>query len=81
MGGLNLGRGFPDNPWRVGIIMEFVWTNLRNLIQKDRRFECLDTQLNIAKQIASGMNFLHSLNPHILVNFLIYIELFSKFTN
>ena len=62
IGGLDL-----SNPGRVGVVMEFVSTTLRNAIEKDGRLKDLQTQLLISKQIVSGMNFLHSLNPYVLV--------------
>ena len=54
------------NPDRVGIVMEFISTNLRKAIVNDNRLKDIMNQINIGKQIASGMNFLHSLNPYIL---------------
>ena len=48
--------------------MEFVSSNLRSFIEKDQRSKEINNQIRIAKQISSGMNFLHSLNPPILVN-------------
>lgn len=60
-----LGRGQSE---RVGIVMEYIESNLRNSIKKDSRILNRKNQILIAKQIASGMNFLHSLNPSILVN-------------
>ena len=56
-----------ENPWRVGIVMEFISTTLRKSIENDNRLKDIMKQINIGKQIASGMNFLHSLNPYILV--------------
>ncbi len=53
---------------RVGIVMEFISTNLRKAIENDARLKEKPNQINIAKQIVSGMNFLHSLDPYILVN-------------
>ena len=47
--------------------MEFVSTNLRKCIENDIRMKDIRNQINIGKQISSGMNFLHSLNPHVLV--------------
>ena len=47
--------------------MEFVSSNLRSFIEKDKRSREMSNQIRIAKQISSGMNFLHSLNPYILV--------------
>ena len=55
-------------PQRVGIVMEFVPNNLRNAIENDSSLREIDNQLKIAKQISSGMNFLHSLTPPILVS-------------
>lgn len=56
-----VGLYFPE---RIGIIMELLQTNLRDFISKN--VIEMNFQLYIAKQIASGMNFLHSLNPHVL---------------
>ena len=47
--------------------MEFVSSNLRSFIEKDERSKEINNQIKIAKQICSGMNFLHSLNPPIFV--------------
>jgi hypothetical protein len=47
--------------------MELMDTNLRDAIESNKQLRDRVVQLEIAKQIASGMNFLHSLNPHILV--------------
>ena len=47
--------------------MEFVSSNLRNCIENDSRLREIDNQIKISKQISSGMNFLHSLNPFVLV--------------
>lgn len=52
--------------FRVGIVMELMNVSLRGAISKDPRLKERKVQLNIAKQVASGMNFLHSLNPYIL---------------
>ena len=57
-----------ENPDRVGIVMEFICSNLRNYIENDSRLREIDNQIKISKQISSGMNFLHSLNPFVLVN-------------
>ena len=46
--------------------MEFVSNNLRNFIESDSRLRKIENQILISKQISSGMNFLHSLNPYIL---------------
>lgn len=46
--------------------MEFVDMNLRDAIEKNPSLSDFRNQLLIAKQIASGMNFLHNLNPPIL---------------
>jgi serine/threonine protein kinase len=46
--------------------MEFVSNNLRNFIENDSRLRKIENQILISKQISSGMNFLHSLNPYIL---------------
>ena len=46
--------------------MEFISTTLRKAIENDNRLKNIMKQMNIGKQIASGMNFLHSLNPYIL---------------
>ena len=48
--------------------MEFICSNLRNYIENDSRLRDIDNQIRISKQISSGMNFLHSLNPFVLVN-------------
>lgn len=45
----------------------FSITNLKQAIQTNPRLQEINNQLMIAKQIASGMNFLHSLNPCVLV--------------
>lgn len=42
-----------------------MWSDLRKVIGMTDL--PLDQKLKIGKQIASGMNFLHSLRPHILV--------------
>ena len=47
--------------------MELMDTNLRNAIETNKQLRDRVIQLEISKQIASGMNFLHSLNPNILV--------------
>lgn len=65
IGGLQLGKGTATDP--VGCVMEFISTNLRNAIETDERLHNRRMQMELAKQIASGMNFLHSLNPFILV--------------
>ena len=62
-----LGGLYLENPQRIGVIMEFVSSNLRSFIEKDERSKEINNQIRIAKQISSGMNFLHSLNPYILV--------------
>lgn len=67
IGGLRLGKGIPNDAWRVGIVMEFVDSNLRSAIESNPVLRDFHAQLKVAKQIASGMNFLHSLNPLILV--------------
>src|SRR5579885_2858113 len=46
--------------------MEFISTNLRKAIVNDNRLKDIKNQINIGKQIASGMNFLHSLEPYVL---------------
>lgn len=56
-----------SSPQRVGLIMEYISIDLRTSIEIDERFSNFYVQLDVAKQIASGMNFLHSLNPYILV--------------
>ena len=56
-----------ENGRRIGVVMEFVSSNLRSFIEKDERSKEINNQIRIAKQISSGMNFLHSLNPYILV--------------
>lgn len=66
VGGFQLGKGTATDP--VGIVMEFVSTNLRRALEEDSRLQNRQIQLDIAKQVASGMNFLHSLNPYILVS-------------
>lgn len=71
IGGLYLGDGSVNNAFRAGIVMEFVPSTLRSSIEKDERLKDIHTKFRIAKQIASGMNFLHSLNPFILVTFFI----------
>lgn len=43
-------------------------TNLQKAIVSDERLKDLNIQIRIAKEIASGMNFLHSLQPSVLVN-------------
>ena len=48
-------------------------TDLRDMINNDNRLKQRDVQLHCAKQIASGMNFLHSLNPIVLVILFIFI--------
>ena len=61
--------------------MEFVSTNLRKAIETDSRLQNFKVRLELSKQIASGMNYLHSLNPYILVNnisFNIFIIFFQK---
>ncbi len=68
IGGIDLGDATSANPQRVGSVMEFVPHNLRTLILVDRRFSVRRTQLEIAKQIASAMNFLHSLRPPVMVH-------------
>lgn len=61
-GGLSL-----KNPNRVGTVMEFIHIDLRHAINKklpgigDAR-----NQYMIAKKVASGMYFLHSLVPYVL---------------
>ena len=62
LGGLHLSK-----PESIGVVIEFVSSNLRNFIEKDERSREINNQIRIAKQISSGMNFLHSLNPYILV--------------
>ena len=56
--------------------MEFLSTDLRNAIKNDNRLKDMKIKINISKQISSGMNFLHSLNPFILVTifFLLIFE-------
>lgn len=44
-------------------------TDLRNAIKVFSELENETNQLKIAKQIVSGMNFLHSLKPYILVSY------------
>lgn len=48
-------------------------TDLRKAIASDARLKEKKVQYNIAKQIASGMNYLHSLNPDVLVISLVLI--------
>lgn len=64
LGGLSL-----KNPNRVGTVMEFVFSDLRRAIQKETVPQLKDrkNQFIVAKKIASGMNFLHSLVPYVLV--------------
>lgn len=67
IGGLSLGDGSQKNPRRVGIVMELMECSLVSAIEKDSRLKKRIVQIQIAKQIASAMNFLHSLRPSILV--------------
>ena len=67
--------------------MEFISSNLRNCIENDPRLREIENQIIISKQISSGMNFLHSLNPHILVInkfffyfFIIFYYIYQKFS-
>lgn len=53
---------------RVGLLMELAISNLRDFIHFGGKFDDIKAQVNAAKQIAYGMNFLHSLRPQILVN-------------
>lgn len=46
--------------------MEFVDTNLRKAIETFPQLKIFESQLSVAKQIASGMKFLHTLKPFIL---------------
>jgi len=62
IGGLQL-----NNPDRVGIVMKFISTTLRKSIENDSRLKDKKIQIDIGKQISSGMNFLHSLNPYVIV--------------
>jgi len=61
-----IGGVYLKNPARVGIVIELLERNLRSAIEKDPQLRDRRVQLSIAKQIASGMNFLHSLNPLVL---------------
>lgn len=77
-----MGNGTAGDIFRLGFLMEFVPGNLRvrkinfilissnifgkDALRKDARLKSREIQLNMARQIASGMNFLHSLNPPIL---------------
>jgi len=54
-------------PNRIGVMMEFMDTDLRKAIKKFPKLKERIVQFSITKKIASGINFLHSLNPHILV--------------
>lgn len=69
MSGLYLGKGNEKEPIQLGVITEFLKTTLHQAIRKDARLSKPKMQLHIAKQMASGMSFLHSLNPCILVRF------------
>lgn len=51
---------------RVGVLMELLQTNLRCALQSNQKLEQFDISMDIASQIASGLNFLHSQCPHIL---------------
>lgn len=66
IGGVRLGNGLPEDMERIGIVMEYLQCNLRTAIQKIPQFKETQLQWKIAKQIASGMNFLHSLKPYVL---------------
>lgn len=59
-----------------GILMEYIRLDLRRALMVDERFKELSVKLLIAKQVASGMNFLHSLTPYILVNKYLKLVLF-----
>lgn len=67
IGGVQLGSTLASNPQRIGVVMELMETNLRDLIRRDKRLSIPEIGLKLAKQIASGLNFLHSMNPYILV--------------
>lgn len=54
------------SPQRVGIVMELMEHDLRTALMIFPQLYQRESQLNIMKQIASGMNFLHSLNPYVL---------------
>lgn len=69
IGGVEFGYAMTQ---RVGIVMEYMPTNLRKAIKHDSRLDSLEIKLQISKKIASGMNFLHSLNPSILVSFSLF---------
>ena len=56
-----------EKPQRFGIVMELMEITLRNAIEKRSELKNLEIQISIYKQIASGMNFLHSLDPYVLV--------------
>jgi len=67
MGGLNVTNPRRVDPDGVGVVMEYCETDLRRAIQNN--LEILTHQkerYRIAKEIASGMLFLHSLVPHVL---------------
>lgn len=64
IGGVNLGHGHTQ---RVGVVMELMKTDLRAAIKENIGLKNLSTQMKIAREIASGMNYLHSLNPFVLV--------------
>lgn len=73
IGGLHLGTITSQDPNQLGIIMEVMDSNLKILIESDIRLKDFVNQIKIAKQIARGMAFLHSLNPYILVIFFCFI--------
>ena len=57
--------------------MELMKTDLRKAIGQDSRFNERNIQFSVAQQIAAGMNFLHSLNPYVLVKTRIYLIIFK----
>lgn len=60
---------------KVGIVTEFVnGINLELAIRDLPQLKELENQLYVAKQIVSGMNFLHSLNPYILVKKIFFVQ-------
>lgn len=67
IGGVSLGDATKDNPQRVGTIMEYIPNHLRFCIKEHPAFLNPKLQTQIAKQIASGVNFLHSLHPPVIV--------------
>lgn len=78
-GGIYLGNGGPENVFRIGIVMEYLPINLSDAIQHDDRLKSDENRLKVSLQIATGMNFLHSLNPAILVNLTDFFEFLNLF--